>query len=264
MSIKGAYVSSTQVASSTPFDNAGINFTSTDVQAALLEMRDHSVFDSETHVTASGTLTLTSTNKSLIFMTGSTAGQIIQMPDATTLFLSHEYQIVNQSNKTIQVDDGAGGSLFTLGQNSIGHLTLQLQGSSAGTWVWYQTTFNNAAGIINYNIISSSNFVTTSTTDVVITGFTVTPQAGTYAIWYSAENSCTGSGVDNVCTIYKGASAIADSLRHTSSTSGAHTFPMSTQTISQFDGATSCSVEVNTNGTLTVSQRSLILIRLGT
>lgn len=266
MSANGPFISSTQIASSVPFDNTtGKGFVGSDVQTALEELRDHTIYDSRTQATtAAGTLTLTSTDANLQYLTGTAVGYNVQMPSATALSLGAYYQIINASSKTVQIKDGSGTNLFVLGQNSIGFLTLQLNGTSAGTWIWWQTSVSQASGIVNYNTISSSTFTTSSATDVAITSFSVTPQAGTYAIWYNAENTCTGSGIDNVATIYKGGSAIADSTRHASSPAGSHTFTMSTQTITQFDGSTACTVEVNTTGTLSVQQRSLLLIRLGT
>lgn len=266
MSSKGPYMSSTQVAASVPFDNStGKGFVGSDVQAALEELRDHTVYDSRTQAsTASSTLTLTSADVSTQFITGTASGYNIQLPDATTISKTAFYQLISTNSQIIQVKDGSGANLFVLAQNSIAYIYLQTNATAAGVWIYLQVIINTASGIVNYNAISSSTFTTSSGTDVAITGFSVTPQAGTYAIWFNAENTCTGSGVDNVCTIYKGAAAIADSPRHAASPAGAHTFTTTTQTIAQFDGVTACTVQVNTSGTLSVQQRSLLLIRLGT
>lgn len=269
MAINGAYTSATQVASSTPFDNTvgkGFNTPAvTDTQTAIESTRDHLVLTSNTTATTlNGDLTLTAASTSLQFLTGSATGFSVTLPNATTLAVGTHYKIDNTSNQPVQIEDGSGADLFLLAQNSVGELILELNGTAAGTWIYWQITIATAGGIVNYNTISSTTFTTSSNTDVAITGFSLTPQAGTYGIWYNSENTCTGSGVDNVATIYKGASAITDSLRHSSSPSGSHTFTMSSQTIANFDGSTTCSVKVNTTGTLSVQQRSLLLIRLGT
>jgi hypothetical protein len=121
-----------------------------------------------------------------------------------------------------------------------------------------------ASGIISYNIISSTTFSTSASVDTLITGMTVVPVAGTYSIWYNAANSSTGSGQQLDCTIYNGATAIADSLRSNLSTAGTHIFQNSTQTISQFNGTNACSVKVDANGnSMTIGFRSLLLIRTG-
>lgn len=267
MAINGPYISSTQVASSTPFDNTtGKGFVGSDTQTALEELRDHTIYDQRTQsTTAAGTLTLTSTDVNLQYLTGTAVGYNVQLPSASTLSLSSFYQIINTSTQTIQIKDGSGANLFVLGQNSIGFLYLQLNGTAAGSWIWWQTSYNVASGIIEYNVISSTSFATSANVDTLITGMTVTPQAGTYAIWFNSQNTATGSGQQLDCTIYKGASALADSKRSNLSTAGTHIFQNSTMTVAQFDGSTACTIEVNANGnSITVNQRSMLLIRLGT
>ena len=121
-----------------------------------------------------------------------------------------------------------------------------------------------AGGIQNYNLISSTSFSTTANGDTLITGFSLTPASGTYAVLYNAENQAGGSGQSLYCTIYKAGVAIADSLRKAASPAGTHEFSNSTQTVSQFNGSQTCDVRINPNGqTVTTFQRSLLLIRLG-
>lgn len=265
----GPYISNTQVASSTPFDETtGKGFqqpTATDTQSAIEHLRDHTIYDSRTQATsAAGTLTLTSADLNLQYLTGTAVGYSVKMPDATTLALAAYYQIINTSSQNVTVKDGNNGTLFTLSQNSIGFLYLQLNGSAAGTWIWWQTSYNVASGVVTYNVVSSVNFATSAAVDTLITGMTVTPQAGTYGIWYNAQNTGTGSGQQLDCTIYKGGSAITDSLRSNLSTSGTHIFQNSTMTIAQFDGTQACDIRVDANGnSMTIGQRSMLLIRLG-
>ena len=154
-----------------------------------------------------------------------------------------------------------------LSQSSIGELTLQLNGSAAGSWVWWQTSIDVASGIISYNVVSSTSFATTSTTDVVITGFTVTPQAGTYAIWVNGTwTPQAGPGNVESVTIYKAGAAVADSVRGISPVQSLNPALMCTQTITQVNGTQAIDVRINSSSgqTLTVTHRSLLLIRLGT
>lgn len=266
MSVNSPLFSTGQVASGVPFDNTGINFNSTDVQAALLEVRDYSVFDSATRaITAAGSVTLTSADKTMQFLTGSAVGYTLQLPAANTLFLSTEYTIINQSSQTVQIKDGSGANLFVLSQTSVAYILLQLNGSAAGTWVYWQNTISTASGIVSYNVVTTTPFATSANADTLITSFSVTPQAGTYSIWYDAQNTASGAGAQLDCTVYKGGSAIVDSKRSNLSTAGTHIFQSSTQTISQFDGTQACDVRVNANGnSMTVGARSLLMIRLGT
>lgn len=269
MSINSRFYSQAQVASSVPFDNTGVNFTSTDVQAALAELRAHPEYDNRSQATVLNTaITLTAADVGLQILTGSATGASVVMPNATTLYStaigSIHYKIANTSSQPVTVKDGAGATLFTLSQNSMGDLYLQAQGSAGGTWLWYQTSLNFAAGIISYNVVSNTNFSSSAAVDTLITGMTVVPQAGTYGVWvnYELTGTCAGQQVDN--TLYNGASAIADSKRSNLSTSGAHIFSSSTQTIAQFNGTNACALYINPNGnSFTVGARSLLLIRLG-
>jgi hypothetical protein len=255
-----------QVAKTTPFDNStGKGYSSGDVQTALEELRDHTIYDSRTQATTlNGTLTLTISDLNSQFITGTAAGYSVVLPAANTLSLTSYYQIFNTSSQNIIIKDGSGAALFTLGQSSIGEVWLQSNGSAAGTWVWFQTNISTLVGIISYEVISNTAFSTTSATDIVVTGFTVTPQAGTYAIWVSSTcTNTTNNSLSNL-TIYKGATAVADSKRTFQSGSSNMTFQLATQGIVQVDGTTAIAGYVSTStGTFVMNGRSLLLIRLG-
>lgn len=121
-----------------------------------------------------------------------------------------------------------------------------------------------AGGIVNYNIISSISFASSANADTVITGMTITPATGTYAVFFNSENVGSGAGQSLFTTIYKSGSAITDSLRKSASPAGLHEFTCTTQTIAQFNGSQACDVRINPNAiSVTVNQRSLLLIRLG-
>ena len=266
MSLNKAYVSSTQVASSTPFDNTtGKGYVGSDVQTALEELRDHTIYDSQTQATTlNGTLTLTISNKTLQYLTGTATGYTVVLPDATTLVIGQNYLIDNTSTQDVTIKDGGGNILFVLGQSSEAVLKLQLNPNAAGTWSGYQNLLGFGSGVVTYNIVSSTTFSSSANADTLITGMSVTPQAGTYGIWYNAANSGTGSGQQLDCTIYAGAAAITDSIRSNLSTSGTHVFQNSTQTIHTFDGLTTCSIKVNPNGnSMSVGNISLLMIRFG-
>lgn len=265
--INGRYISQFQVASSVPFDNAtSKGYVGSDVQSALEELRDHTIYDSRTQATsAAGTLTLTVNDTNLQFLTGTAVGYSVVLPSATTLSLTSFYQIINTSSQSVTIKTNGGATLFVLSQNSIGYIYLQTNGTAAGTWVWWQNPLNTASGIIVYNITSNTNFSSSANVDTLITGMSVVPQAGTYSIWYNGQNQGTGSGQQLDVTIYNGATAIADSPRSNLSTSGTHIFQSSTQTTAQFDGVNACSIRIDPNGnSMTVGARSLLMIRTGT
>lgn len=122
-----------------------------------------------------------------------------------------------------------------------------------------------AGGISNYNIVSSTAFTTSSQTDVVITGLTVTPASGTYAVWYNAESFYTTTPKSHWWSVYKAGAQIADSLRFQDTAHSNQNMADSTMTIVQVNGSQAIDVRVrcDTSGSLTVNQRSLLFIRLG-
>lgn len=279
MPLNKAYIASTQVASSTPFDNTtNDGFIGSDVQSALQEIRSYDIHDAQsTATTASGTLTLSSpiaggqsegaTSTTFQILTGTAAGFTVKMPSALTITVGSEYIIANTSTQTVAIQDNSGGTLFTLAQDSFGFLYLQAGGSAGGTWLYYQTQLNTASGITSYNVVSSTGFSTSSTTDVVITGFTVTPQAGTYAVWVNGTwTPQAGPGNVETVSIYKGGTVVTDSIRGISPIQSLNPALMCTQTITQVTGSQAIDVRINSSSgqNLTVNSRSLLLIRLGT
>jgi len=218
-----------------------------------------------TQATAAGTLTLTVASNMAQYFTGATAGQIVQLPNATTLAVGQRYELFNQSSNTVQVKDGSGADLFVLSQSSIAYITLQTNGTAAGGWIaWQVFVSSQASGILNYQIISSTAFSTGSTSDVLITGFTLTPTAGTYAVWFNGSSYLTTTPKTHWWSIYRGGTKIADSERAQDTAHSNQTMMDSTQTVAAFNGTQACDVRVRTtNGTLTMNNRSLLLIRMG-
>jgi len=267
MAINSPYISSTQVASSVPFDNViAPTFTSTDVQSAIKEIRDQEVQNNRTQATtAAGTLTLLSTDLTTQFLTGSAVGYNVILPNATLIPTGIVYTIYNTSSETVQIKDGNNNNLFVLAQSSIGVMILRVGGSAAGTWIYEQTIINTSTGIINYNLTSSTTFTTTSTTDVLITGFTLTPQAGTYAVLYNAESLLTTTPKTHWWSVYKNGIKITDSERSQDTAHSNQNMNDSTMSIFQATGSEQVDVRVRTqNGSLSIYERSLLLIRLGT
>jgi hypothetical protein len=269
MSNGRSYISSTSVASSTPFDmttGEGFFDGQTDVQSAIEALRNHTVYVSRTQATTlNGTLTLTINDNTLQFLTGSATGYSVVLPDATTLTPGHHYKIDNITSQTVLVKNGAGTTLFTLGDNSIGEVTLQLNTTAAGSWVWWQTSATTASGVVTYNITTATPFSTSSATYVPITGFSVTPAAGTYGIWYNASSYYTTTPKSHWWAIFNNGVIIANTERLQDTAHSNQTMVDSTMTIFQVAGGQTLDVRVHCDntGTITVGNRSLLLIRLG-
>jgi hypothetical protein len=261
---------------SNPIDNGSLILwnPSTNKWEASEKLRHHLWAPIGDYYTTStnGTTTLTSTNNFLNFFTGTATGHKIILPDATTLENGWKYELNNSSNQTINVYLNDGTTLlYQLAQNSMGTCTLQSNSTTNGVWVgWQVLQSSTASGIISYNIISSTPFITTSLTDVLITGFTLTPQAGTYGIWYSASVLYNTTPKAHWWSIYKDGSKITDSERQQDTAHSNQVMMDSTQTITQVNGSQAidvrvrCSTSNPTEGQLTVNGRSLLLIRLGT
>jgi hypothetical protein len=236
------------------------------VDAAIKEVRNNFVLSStSTATTLNGTLTLVNTSNSLQFITGTQTGYSIVLPDATTLFSGMHYEIWNASSQTITIKTNGGTTLTTLAAGAVLYLVLQVATPAAGSWQYWSTFSNIAAGIINYNIVSTTGFVTSSTTEVLITSFTVTPQAGTYAVWVSMAMQSTASGSTLAASIYKAAVQVADSTRNSRVAASNANIVWSTMSIIQVNGSQAIDVRASTSSaSLTVGARSLMLIRIGT
>ena len=110
-----------------------------------------------TQVLTASTLYLTPISSSLQYFTGGTPGQVVRLPDATSLSPGLFYQVVNRGTSSISVLDGSGGSLTTVYPYSIAEIFLQITGSIAGTWVI--TVFSQGAvPIIKSGTISAVSF----------------------------------------------------------------------------------------------------------
>lgn len=219
-----------------------------------------------TQATANSTLTLTVASNMAQYFTGNTIGQVLKMPNATTLEIGHRFEVYNQSAQSIAVQDNAGAALITLPPASICNLILQLQPDAAGTWInWSISASTIAGGVVNYNVVAATAFTTSSQTDVVITGFTTTPASGTYAIWYNASVFYTTTPKAHFWSIYKAGVGVTDSARQQDTAHSNQTMVDTTMTIVQVSGAENIDVRVrcSNTGALTVNARSLLLSRLG-
>lgn len=214
---------------------------------------------------ANNTLQLSNTSNTAQVFTGTTAGQIVILPDATTLAKGFKFELFNQSTQQIVVKTFDGATLFTLSQTSIAYIMLQDNTTDEGGWIaWQVFVSSQASGILNYVVAANTAFTTSSTSDALITGFTVTPQAGTYAVWYNATMVQSNSTAQNWWSIYSGGVQEADSQRNQRSPASNATMPQSTQTTVVVDGTKAIDVRVRTNtGSITINARSMILVRLG-
>lgn len=115
---------------------------------------------------SASTLTLTSTSEHIQSFTGSVVGQIVKLPDATTLTVGYQYLILNDASVNITVQDNSGGLLVLLGPGQRAIAVCIGTGSVAGTW---------SIGVVQNNL-SGSQFQFTYPG----TGLTVNYTSGNY------------------------------------------------------------------------------------
>jgi hypothetical protein len=123
-----------------------------------------------------------------------------------------------------------------------------------------------ASGILNYNLTANTAFTTSSTTFVLITGFTLTPASGTYAIIYNSSILYTTTPRFHRWSIFRAGVELTDSRREQLTSRANQNMVDSTIAIATFNGSQTCDVRVlcdTSGGSLTVNARSILLIRLG-
>jgi hypothetical protein len=218
----------------------------------------------ETATTLNGTLTLTSTSNYEVILTGTATGYSVVLPNATTLTNGWKYEIYNTSSQPVNIKDSSGTILAVISQTSLGSATLQYNTTPAGVWLLAQQYYGAADSVVNYNITDSVLFSTTSLTDVGITNFNVTPAQGKYAVWYNGAAFSNKNNILYNCSIYRAGVQIAETERSFLGISSSYQAIQSTMGIVNFDGTQLCDVRVSAgSGTLQITNRGLILIRLG-
>lgn len=220
-------------------------------------------------ISLNGTLNLLTSAPTSIVLTGSGAGYSVVLPNCTAEPQGHLHNIYNTTNETILIKDNTGALLTTLSQQGVCYAYLQTSGTQAGVWLIWQVLLSSvASGVINYNITSSVPFTSTNRVDPyqLITGFQVTPQAGTYACWYNASVYYTTTPKAHFWAFHKAGTILQVSQRQQDTAHSNQTMVDSTMVIESFTGSETCDIRVkcDNTGALTVNQRSMLLIRIGT
>lgn len=232
----------------------------------LLTIGEAAYVPQSTPTSTNGTLTLGLVSNSLQVITGSASGFSVVLPSALILVPGWKYEIQNTSSQSINVKDNAGTVLATLGPTENGFFTLLTNASAAGVWnAW--SVYSLPGGLFqSYKVVSTTPFICTQTTDQLITGFSITPAAGSYAVWFNASVFYTATPRGHWWSFYKGGSQIIDSERTQDTAHSNQNMFDAAMTTSFFNGSEACDVRVRnspTSGQLTVNARSLVLIRLG-
>jgi len=220
-----------------------------------------------TPTTLNGTLTLTLISGFAHVFTGTATGFKIVLPNATTLTKGWRFDFINQSSQTITVYYADGTTFFSyvIPASRVAVL-LEDNITTNGQWIrWSTLTGGTASGILHYDASSDTPFtLSTGTADTLITGMTLTPAQGEYAIWYQGSIEVTGNNTVVRTTIYKNTTLVAESLRTIKSSVSTFFTTHITSGIVTFNGTDVLEIRVarDTN-TLTIRSRSVIMIRLG-
>lgn len=123
-------------------------------------------------------------------------------------------------------------------------------------------------GLYNSEVSFTSNVTTTSTTDVVFTGMTITPPAGTYLVLFSTWLTHSNGNDTITMSIYAGGVQKADSVRTAIPFVGAlsaitQDMPLSINGIVTVNGTQAIAIEWHTNaGTATAHTGTLDILRI--
>ena len=127
-----------------------------------------------------------------------------------------------------------------------------------------------ASGIYNTEVSATANATTTSSSDAVLTGMTITPPAGTYLVVFSTW--VTHSTANSVATfsLYVDTTQKADSIRSVIPLGGvviglsAIDIPVAINGLVSVNGSQAIAVKWNTTGggTATAHQRTMNIVKL--
>lgn len=247
-----------------PFDKTGTSFKKDWVRDTLIEIRGQIVYDPTTIIaTLNGTTVLVQASKTLQILNGTAAGYSFMLPDATTLDKGRKFEIANTNPNAVLLKDNGGAILAVINKDDVVIATLENNSSTSGNWILLVIS-SIASGVQAFNVISSTLFTTNTGTDVLIPGMTITPSAGTYGVWYSSEIKISQNNKLAACVIYKDGIAVENTRRNVQGVGSNFNSDMQTLGIISLDGTQALDIRVNVNsGSLEVSQRSFLIIRLG-
>jgi hypothetical protein len=122
--------------------------------------------------TSGATLTLTSASSGVQQFTGATTHTMV-MPNATTLSVGTNYQVMNRSTGVVTVNANGGGLLQSMAGNSIMFMFLTNNSTAAGTWdLSYIPPAGGGGTVTSVSVVTANGFagtVATATSTPAIT-----------------------------------------------------------------------------------------------
>jgi hypothetical protein len=163
--------------------------------------------------------------------------------------------------KTFVGDSGSGGTSGAVPAPATGEAGYLLTGDAS-----WNDPFSVFTGIEGTFLEQTATFSTTSTTDVAITSFSITPGAGTYNVYFTASVTNSKNGDATILTVYANGVALPASER-TSSGQAGNTQGLATHTQVTVADAQAIDVRIRTdsttNATASAFNRSLYVERIG-
>jgi hypothetical protein len=104
--------------------------------------------------TANSTLTLTSSSVGYFIFTGTVAGQIVKLGNATTYQVGHTYLIHNDSTQRVTVQDNSGVTLVSIYSNYRAVIVLQDNTTAAGIWVYGSSTSTDSFWVFENGLLT--------------------------------------------------------------------------------------------------------------
>lgn len=152
--------------------------------------------------------------------------------------------------------------------NSVLFLGEQSLGTTAGAPLSTDSNNQLVSGTSNNEVSFSANITTTSATDVLLTGMTITPVAGTYLVIFSTWLTHSNGNATIPMSLYVGGVQKADSIRTAIPFVGAlsaitQDMPLTINGIVTVNGSQAIAIEWHTStGTATAHHGTLNLLRV--
>jgi hypothetical protein len=164
--------------------------------------------------TTASTLALTADSEHVQIFTGNTSGQIVRLPDATTLQIGHRFEIYNAASVQVTVQNNAGNGIATLQPLQKIELVAQAVLTAGGVWVFntidqsavsaqFSFTYPGTGLTVNY---TGGQFTFNGVATDIAAGTLTLPDATTNGWIYIDVDAVIKSGTslpNNVTPLYR-------------------------------------------------------------
>lgn len=181
----------------TIFDTGGVSLGG-NADPGLGNLYTNNVYTGFTTITAAASTTVLTNASTAFQQVVGTTSQIIQLPDATTLYKGIAFTVANSATGSVVINDSASTTIDTVISNSIAILVLTNNGTTAGSWSAYgylPSSYNFSAATANFGGATLSNGTWNGgTIDTAYGGTGLTTFAGANNALYSTSSSALASG----------------------------------------------------------------------